>query len=176
MRSSTFTSSLKALTILAASTATLASNPEVSISSRDVALPLAVNTIYEGSVPTWFENLAVRENGQLIISRDDTPAIWQVDPTGVLPPIVLSTFNTTAYAGCLGIAETSTDIFYVVLQAPYNQTTFIKTDPSLNASVFKLDMTEFAVDADGEVTTNATVSKLVDLPDAGFLNGMITLK
>jgi hypothetical protein len=143
---------------------------EVELERRSV-LPLTVHTIYEGAVPTWHENLAVRSNGQLLVTRLDTPILEQIDPTGKLAPAIVNTFPST-YAGCLGITETTPDVFYVVAAAPFDGN-FVKT--SGNSSVFKVDMTKFAVNSAGVVTKNATITKVTDLPTAGFLNGMTTI-
>lgn len=165
--------SLRAL-ILLFSITSVTSSP---ISERDAVieeravLPLTVHTIFQGEVPSWHENLAVRTNGQLMVTRLDTPVLEQVDPSGKIAPVVINNFGS-AYAGCLGITETTTDIFYVVVAAPFDSN-FVKT--SGNSSIFKVDMSKFAVNSAGTVTTNATVTKVVDMPDAGFLNGMITL-
>ncbi|KAF8853416.1 hypothetical protein BDZ45DRAFT_79611 [Acephala macrosclerotiorum] len=131
-------------------------------------LPLTVHTIYEGEVPTWYENLAVRSNGQLLVTRLDTPLLELVDPTSTLPPVLLHSF-TSIYAGCLGITETSTDIFYMVAQAPFDSN-FVKSSGS--SSVFKVDLTSYSEDG---VTANAIVTKVTDIPEADFLNGMTTL-
>ncbi|KAH8594901.1 hypothetical protein B0O99DRAFT_572838 [Bisporella sp. PMI_857] len=170
MLTSALNAGLKALTILTAATFVKASPISSGIEARSV-LPLTVNTIYQGAIPTWHENLAVRTNGQLVVTRMDGPIIEQVDPTGAIPPVIINTFSS-AYAGCLGITETSTDIFYVVVAAPFDSN-FVKT--SGNTSVFKIDLTSFKVSSAGAVLTPAVITKVVDLPDAGFLNGMITL-
>jgi hypothetical protein len=151
-------------------TSTPISERDAEIETKSV-LPLTVNTIYQGTVPSSHENLAVRANGQLMVTRLDTPILEQIDPTGKLPPVIINTFPST-YAGLLGITETTADIFYVVVAAPFNSK-LIKT--SGNSSIFKVDMTKFAVSSAGIITTNATITKVVDMPTAGFLNGMTTL-
>jgi hypothetical protein len=131
-----------------------------------------VNTIYEASVPTWHENLAVRANGQLLVTRLDTPILELIDPAATnATPIIINNFGA-AYAGCLGITELGSDIFYVVAQAPFGSD-FVKT--SGNSSVFKVDMNTFAADSSGNVLGGAAITKVADFPTAGFLNGMTTL-
>jgi hypothetical protein len=139
---------------------------------RSSVLPLTVNTIYEASVPTWHENLAVRTNGQLLVTRLDTAILELIDPAATnTTPIIINNFGS-AYAGCLGITELGSDVFYVVAAAPFGSN-FVKT--SGTSSVFKIDMNTFAVDANGNVMGGATITKVADLPTAGFLNGMTTL-
>ncbi|CZR67027.1 uncharacterized protein PAC_16926 [Phialocephala subalpina] len=137
-----------------------------NLNSRST-LPLTVNTIYEGEVSTWYENLAVRSNGQLLVTRLDSSLLELLDPTSSSPPVLVHNF-TSIYAGCLGITETSKDVFYVVAQAPFDGN-FVKTSGS--SSIFKVDLT-----ASGDnVTANALVTKVTDIPEADFLNGMTTL-
>ncbi|RDW88020.1 hypothetical protein BP6252_00052 [Coleophoma cylindrospora] len=136
-------------------------------------LPLTVNTIYEGPVPTWNENLAVRTNGQILVTRLDSPVLELIDPAVEnAVPVTVATFSSD-YAGLLGITETNEDVFYVVAAAPFGSD-FVKT--SGNSSIFQIDMTQFAFDsATSKITGNATITKVVDMPDAGFLNGMTTI-
>ena len=142
------------------------------LESRSNVLPLAVNTIYEATVPTWHENLAVRANGQLLVTRLDAPILELIDPAATnTTPIIINNFGS-AYAGCLGITELGSDVFYVVAAAPFGSD-FIKT--SGNSSVFKVNMNTFTADSNGDVLGGATITKVADLPTAGFLNGMTTL-
>jgi hypothetical protein len=73
--------------------------------------------------------------------------------------------------GALGISETTTDKFYVITSAQVDDS-FVKTS-GVN-SIWEIDMTTFSQKS-GVVTKNATVTKLVDIPGADFLNGMTTL-
>ncbi|KAJ5929488.1 hypothetical protein N7454_006438 [Penicillium verhagenii] len=132
-----------------------------------------VNTLYSFGDGTWAENLAVRANGQILLSRLDTPEVLQLDPTGVKAPITVASWNASTYMGCLGISETNTDIFYVVTSGFVNDD-FVLTS-GVN-SIWEIDMTTFAVSAKtGQVLSNATVSKLVDVTTSDFLNGLTTL-
>ncbi|RDW94275.1 hypothetical protein BP5796_00038 [Coleophoma crateriformis] len=120
---------------------------------------LVVNSIYQGATGTWYENLAVRANGQILVSRRDSPILELIDPAGGLRnPIAVNTFSSD-YAGLAGISETTPDVFYIIAAGNY--------------SVFKVDMNTFTYDSSlGVVTSNATVSKVTAMPEAGLLNGM----
>ncbi|RDW89153.1 hypothetical protein BP6252_01185 [Coleophoma cylindrospora] len=122
---------------------------------------LAVTSIYQGATGTWYENLAVRANGQILVSRRDSPILELIDPAGGLRnPIAVTTFSSD-YAGLGGISETTPDVFYIIAAGNY--------------SVFKVDMNTFTYDSSlGVVTSNATVSKVTAMPEAGLLNGMTT--
>ncbi|KAG9240430.1 hypothetical protein BJ878DRAFT_526185 [Calycina marina] len=160
--------------IFASALVLLAANPviscPVSVNNRDV-LPLVVNTVYQFDNTTWNENLAVRENGKLLVTRLDTPILMQVDPTNAVAPVTVANFSSE-YAGLLGITETLTDIFYVVAAAPFDDD-FVKTSGVI--SVFKVDMNTFNLNDSGAITSAAEVTKVADISTAGFLNGMTTL-
>lgn len=169
MLSTSFSIPCAALSLLAILNGVLSS--PIVIDSRAV-LPLTVNTIYQfENIGSWVENLAVQKNGQLLVTRVDTPELLQIDPTNKFAPITVATFPST-YSGTLGITETTDGIFYVVAGAPVNGS-FIKT--SGVASVFQINMNTFKLNSKGIITCNATVHKVADLPNAGFLNGMTTL-
>ena len=143
-----------------------------SLAARTPSLPLKVNIVHTFDFPSWCENLAVQANGRILVSRLDTPEVIQIDPKGVLAPITVATFNATTYKGCLGISETTAGVFYVITSAQVDDA-FVKTS-GIN-SVWQINMNTLSVDSTGNVLTPATVTKLVDIPDADFLNGMTTL-
>lgn len=134
--------------------------------------PLKVTALHTFDYPTWLENLAIRSNGEILTTRLDTPMLYQVDHlTGT--PVEVTSWNASEWAGALGISETETDVFYVILAAFFEEGTFVKTS-GVN-SVFKVDMNSFTLSTDGSIDTPAEVSHLVDIPEADFLNGMATL-
>jgi hypothetical protein len=136
-------------------------------------LPVDVNVLYNFGSGTWAENLAVRANGQILVTRFDTPEVLQLDPTGAKAPIVVASWDSGTYMGCLGISETTTDIFYVAVSGFLDEN-FVLTS-GVN-SIWKIDMTTFAVSRKtGEVISKAKVSKLVDVTTSDFLNGLTTL-
>ncbi|KAI9642220.1 hypothetical protein NHQ30_009022 [Ciborinia camelliae] len=93
MRSLYHALGLLATTLLSLTTATpLAKSPTST-------LPLAVTELRYFGDKTWAENIAVRSNGQLIVTRLDTPVLQLLDPTNKTAPITLHTFNTTTYIG-----------------------------------------------------------------------------
>ena len=117
------------------------------------------------NVGTWAENLAVRANGQLIITRLDQPIIQQVDPlTPGNEPVTIYTFPATL--GALGITEYAPDIF-AVITGNYSITT--GTNPPGAFAVWKVDMRSYH----GPGT--ATVTKITDLSTALLPNGAATL-
>lgn len=134
---------------------------------------VTVSVLHTFDDPTWLENLAVRSSGEILTTRLDTPILYQVNHlTGT--PVEVATWNGSVWAGCLGIAEGKKDKFYVILAAPFEDGTFLKTG-GVN-SIFEVDMSTFQLGADGATARrNATVSHVVDIPEADFLNGMAAL-
>ena len=109
----------------------------------------------------------MRENGQILVTLLTTPQIYQVDPFEIQAPILVHTFpNATSL---LGIVETYPDIFYVVVG---NWSTVKLSSTPGSYSVWKIEMSCFLLDQ-GYVP--AVVTKVADLPDAMFLNGMTVL-
>lgn len=136
--------------------------------------PPTVNVLHEFlPAPSWAENLIWRANGQLLVTSFYNPVLYQVDPdTG--DTIQLYAWDSSDYIGVLGIAETTTDVFYVAATAILDPTTYA-TASGVN-SIFRVDMTLFALDVDGTtVVTPPTVTKVTDITEANFLNGLITL-
>ena len=173
MRSSPISWAVRALAALTSLSAVSSSPVVSSLETRKIpSLPLAVHTLYEFAFPSWCENLAIRANGQILVSRLDTPELILVDPTGKLAPITVATWNASYYMGALGISETLPDVFYINLAAPVDDN-FVKT--SGIPAVYRVDMNTFRVTSAGVVKSQATVTKVADIPSADFLNGMTTL-
>ncbi|KAI8294244.1 hypothetical protein K4K56_002811 [Colletotrichum sp. SAR 10_98] len=105
---------------------------------------------------TWFENLAVRPNGQIVATRMDLGQLWLIDPfakTGkklVDVPGVIST---------IGIAEYKPDVF------AFGGGNFSLNPVSLAAGSMKV----FSLNLTKELPV---VTLITPLPDAGFANGL----
>ncbi|KAH8658105.1 hypothetical protein BX600DRAFT_468673 [Xylariales sp. PMI_506] len=135
-------------------------------------IPATVSVLHEFDFPSWCENLAIRSNGEILTSRLDAPAVYQVDHT-TGDAVLVTSWDASTWMGALGISEVEPDVFYVNVAAFTNQSNFVKTS-GVN-SIFRIDMNTFALAADGTVASNATVTKLTDIPEADFLNGLTTL-
>ena len=123
-----------------------------------------VTDIWNFSPGTWVENLAVRSNGQILVTLASAPEIYQVDPTLKQPATLVHTFP--GYLACLGITELQQDVFYVV--TGNFSTVTITTGPG-SYSVWKLDMRGWSPNGYGP-TPSAT--KIADFPNSVFFNGM----
>ena len=116
------------------------------------------------NVGAWVENLAVRFNGKILISRLDTPAVYQVDPFKLgKAPTLVTTFPGAS--GALGIVEYEIDVFAVITG---NVST---TPPFIPGSyvVWKVDMRSFGS------TGAAKLVKITSIPEAALLNGAALL-
>ena len=109
------------------------------------------------------ESLAVRSNGQILVTQLTVPDIVQIDPFQQdVPPKVVATLPDTL--GTLGIAELEKDVF-AITKGNFSLTTGLTIPQSF--SLYKADLRK--EDA-------AVVSKIVDIPEAGILNGVTTVK
>ena len=124
-----------------------------------------VDVIYEFPKGTWVENLAVRENGEILATLLSTPEVFLIDPQGLHAPVLIHQFQATT--GCAGIVEASPDVFYVVT-GNFSFSTFESTPGSW--SVWSINMTTFVYGSSA-----ATVTKVADFPNAVFLNGATAL-
>ena len=127
------------------------------------SLPLPVEIIYQFPRGTWVENLAIRSNGLILATILFAPKIYQVDPKTRTASLVA---NIPVETGLLGIAEIEKDVFYVVA----GNFTITPTRTPGNFSVWRVDVNTFKPNK-----TLAEVEKVVDIPQAQFLNGATVL-
>lgn len=128
------------------------------------SLPLSVEIIYRFPRGTSVENLAIRSNGLILATTLFTPKIYQVDPKKCTASLVA---KIPAATGLLSIVEIEKDIFYVVA-GNISVTLLIPT--AGNFSVWRVDMNTFKLNK-----SLARVERVVDIPQAKFLNGATVL-
>ena len=134
-----------------------------TLSSITSSIP--IQTVYEFPVNNTLENIAVRRNGQLLVTlTKPAPRLYQIDPFRSHDPVLIYQFPDVSSA--LGITETTPDIFYVAIGTINPDFTGLGT-----YSVWKVDLTAFSPSQ----PSKAVVTKTADFPDALLLNGMITL-
>lgn len=131
----------------------------------NMTFPLPARIVHDFPANTWIENLAVRSNGQIIVTEDTRPRIYQVDPFWFRKPILLHKFPETA--SILGLVETAPDVFHVCT-ANYSST---KLEGYGDAYIFKVDMRKFLPHQLG----SAEITKIATLPQAEALDGMTFL-
>ncbi|KAJ8103696.1 hypothetical protein POJ06DRAFT_242605 [Lipomyces tetrasporus] len=128
-----------------------------------------VRTVFEFPFKTWVENIAVRANGNLLVTLIDHPELHMINPFCPGDGTMVSAFPDAL--GLLGIAEFQPDQFAVVV-GNWSDVTFTTTPHSY--SIWQVDMRPFRA-VGSEVILPAVVEKVVDIPEAVFLNGLTTL-
>lgn len=112
---------------------------------------------------TWVENIAVRPNGQLLVTVFSSPKVYQISPFQPKPTAKLvATFPQAL--GTLGIAEIEDDVF-AITKGNFSSASGDVTPRSF--SVWKADFRNH---------DTPVLSSLVDVPDATILNGATTVK
>jgi len=114
---------------------------------------------------SWIDNVVLRQNGNLLLTRLDTPEVWSVNTASGNATLAHSFANATS---CFGIAEIEDDVFAVVV-GNFSTKTYQPTPGSF--TVQKLDFNVKA-EQNERVSEVAEVSQIAALPDATALNGM----
>lgn len=109
---------------------------------------------------TWVENIASKSNGNLLVTLLDRPELHEIDPRTPNTTRLIHSFS--GYTSLFGISETSKDVFAVAS----GNFSSAKGPIAGSFAIWKV-----ALGRQGE----AEVSKVVDMPDAVFLNGMTSL-
>jgi hypothetical protein len=114
--------------------------------------------------------LAIRQNGQILVTVLSAPELYQVDPFRTdSPPILIH--RIPGATGLLGIVELQHDVFYVIA-GNWSVDTLETTNGSY--SLWKVEMGSDNV-LNGAINPPANVSKVTDIPEGVFLNGMAVL-
>ncbi|KAJ4126943.1 hypothetical protein NW754_002213 [Fusarium falciforme] len=122
-------------------------------------LPLPSRAVYQFSNPNWIENIAVRSNGDLLLTMLTTPELYQLrEAQGPSPQLEL-VHSFDSLTGLMGIAETTQD-------------TFIVAGGNFSSPGVGVPGT-FSVWEIKVCGRRPEVSKVVDIPEAVFLNGVV---
>ncbi|KAF4636305.1 hypothetical protein G7Y89_g1778 [Cudoniella acicularis] len=130
-----------------------------NLASAAVILPRqsTATSLYKFSPSLRAENIAVRPNGQLLITTIDAPDLWTVDPTTKKGSKLLTFPNTLSSAG---ITELTPDVYAVVTG---NLTSSFANKGGWE--IWKVDLTDS--------TPKTSVLKVFS--DAGMFNGLTSL-
>ena len=116
-----------------------------------------------------FENLAVRDNGQILVtSTHPNASVFQVDPFGILPTALIYRIPTAHSAN--GIAEGQPGIFYVA-SGDINFQNHFNTTPSSH-TITEIDVRDVHVMLNGSLSKQPAVREVTTLPEALLLNGV----
>ncbi|KAJ4402449.1 hypothetical protein N0V91_007162 [Didymella pomorum] len=128
-----------------------------------VGLPLATLTVAQlTSVPAWLENIAVRNSGDLLVTQfAPTPILYTVRNPSLPNATLESIYEFNTITNILGIAETRPDTFLIVGgNATANATGYVGTFSAWEVNFLK---------------DKTSVHKIVNVPEAMFLNGVVAL-
>ena len=145
---------------------------------RPDAADSAVGTVWTFDNLTWIENLAVRQNGEIICSSLNRAALYLVNPFAH-KAFLIHQFEATD--GALGIAEVQNDVFVVVTANISTATTTVWPG---SAKIWRVNMTAYALVRtligmkDLELTqlmqqSEPIVSLIADLEDVGLPDGVV---
>lgn len=135
-----------------------------------------VRQVYEFPNDTWVENIAVRSNGQLLVTILSTPQLFLIDPSAPSPSDPILVHDFAGYLDVFGIAEYDTDKFAVVTGNLSLQTGALGIGSWAAWSV-DLNGVELSLHRDGRkaLSQPPKVAKIADLPSAHSLNGLTLL-
>ncbi|GME60473.1 Six-bladed beta-propeller TolB-like protein [Neofusicoccum parvum] len=125
-------------------------------------------TIYQFPDGTWVENIAVRSNGNLLVTLLTSPELYEIDPSRPESSSAHLVHRFDGNVGLFGITEVEADVFAVV------GGNFSSTSPSANTSSFAIWTADFSNCAGEEDAPR--ISQAVAVPGAALLNGMTTLE
>ncbi|CAM6089128.1 unnamed protein product [Calypogeia fissa] len=126
-------------------------------------LRLPIHVFHEFPTTIWIENLAVRSNGDILLTLLTSPDLYLISASDKSAK-VLHTF--AAASSLTGIAELDDDIFYIAA-SNCSHVTFGSMPESY--SVWEVDMGSFANSG------AATITKVRDMPETFIPNGMAAL-
>jgi hypothetical protein len=124
----------------------------------------AIRTVYQFPNLTWIENIAVRSDGQLLVTKLTSPELHLVNPfTTYQGETLIARFPFAL--GALGIAEIEHDVF-AVITGNFSIASIRATVGSF--SVWKVDLRRSP--------TAPTITKITDVAQGALLNGMTAMR
>ncbi|KAH8743169.1 hypothetical protein F5883DRAFT_512601 [Diaporthe sp. PMI_573] len=121
-------------------------------------------TVFQFANGTWVENIAVRRNGDLLVTLIDRPELYLINPQhGGATRI--GDFEDAKALSLMGISEMAPDVF-AVIAGNYSISSGMSTPKSY--SVWQVDFNR-----GGRCDK---ISEIEGIPEASFLNGMTTLE
>jgi hypothetical protein len=143
----------------------------LAFSHIDTRTTLPTHLVHQFPNRTWLENLAIRQNGQILLTALSSSELYQVDPIHAdRPPALI--YTIPGATSLLGIVEMQRDVFYVIA-GNWSIVTFSTTSGSY--SVWKIDIRQSKVLDDGSIYPPARASKVTDIPEGVLLDGMAVL-
>ena len=122
--------------------------------------PPPTRAVYQHSAKgSWFENIAVRSSGELLVTRIDAPEVWVINPQTGASSVLAAFDHDVKLRSAMGITELAPDIWAIGV-GRYDHSDGGATDGSWE--IWKLDLTG----------SRPLTSMLTRLPEAGMINGL----
>ena len=144
----------------------LVSNPVIAPSVGD-----PVQMVYRWPKGTWVENLATRDNGEVLVTRLGSNELYALDfESGDAQPTVVYRFPDVQ--ALTGIAEIAPNVFAVIA----GNVTFRGPTPG-SWTVWRLDLTDWDLRMGSHTQPLAVskVSKIADITEVAYAKGMTQL-
>ena len=136
--------------------------PQEQLSAHDSSDPVSV--VFEFNTTAILENLAVRQNGHLLLTATSAPHIYYLNPSASNPQAKLIQEFPNA-SSVTGIDEVRED-FFVVAVGNFSTSNFLGVTGSF--SVWSVDF--------NENSSQGKKTKIADIPEAEALNGLTSLE
>ena len=146
----------------------------VSAASPDISAPFQKRTTAQIPATPFFyfpdsnqaENIRPRANGQILVTLNTIPELYQIDPSRNQSGGIVHTFE--GYKSLFGIVELRKDVFYVIASNFTGPPDYYGFQGSV--SILQVDLRGIP---DPTVAQSAVkVSKVVDIPQAQLLDGL----
>jgi hypothetical protein len=125
-----------------------------------------IQTKHQFPNETWVENLAIRSNGNILVTLLSSPEVWEIDPSQEDFAKLIYRFPEALSA--LGISELQPDVFVVAVG---NITLpAIASEPG-SYSAWEIDLRHHR----DQHAQCPKITKIANLPQAHFLNGLCNL-
>ena len=111
------------------------------------------------------ENIISRVNGQILVTINTAPQLYQIDPSRNQSGGIVHQFQ--GYTSLFGIVELQTDVFYVIASNFTSAPDYFGIQDS--ASIFEVDL--HGIPDPTTAQSAVKVSKIVDVPQAQLLDG-----
>ena len=128
----------------------------------------STRTVFQFPNGSWVENIAVRANGNLLLTRIDAPELFIIDPSAANPKAQL-VYSFPEATGLAGIAETSPDKFALIA----GNFSFATGAQLGSWSIWTVDFSKTSCTCNG--TVGPEITKVTNISSAKFLNGMSSL-
>ncbi|KAJ9136872.1 hypothetical protein NKR23_g9446 [Pleurostoma richardsiae] len=130
-----------------------------------------VRTVFEFPNDTYVENIAVRPNGQVLVTVLTAPRLFLVDPLQPGRAVLVHTFASAL--GVSGIAEYEPDVYACIT----GNFSFSTGDVGAGSwAIWSIDLRGVALRPDGTLSAPPRTSQIAAVPPARFLNGISLLK